>query len=68
MGWSISDLIQFTQDLIGSDTGNDSATDSAPREFIYANDEDQSFGQQSSNLSVEEARQSFDEYEEILRS
>ena len=68
MGWSINDLIQFAQDLVGSDTGYDSATEGASGEFIYTQDDGQSSGGQSSNLSVDEARQSLDEYEKILRS
>ena len=67
MGWSINDLIQFAQDLVGSDPGKDQTTDGAHGEFIYADDE-RSANQQSSNLTADEARQSLDEYEKILRS
>jgi len=73
MGWSISDLIQFTQDLIGSETSNEYAMDSTSGEFIYNDDGEQASCQQAScqqasNLSVDEARQLFDEYEKILRA
>jgi len=66
MGWSINDLIQFAQDLVGSDPGKDQATDGHD-EFIYA-DDDRASNRQTSNLTVDEARQSLDEYEKILRS
>jgi hypothetical protein len=67
MGWSFSDLIQFAQDLVGADTGSDG------REGSYLDTEYNTFDEDSdeygaSDLSIDEMRQSFEEYEDILRS
>ncbi len=68
MGWSFSDLIQFAQDLVGADTGSDDG-----REGSYVDTEYNTFDEDSgeygaSDLSIDEMRQSFEEYEDILRS
>lgn len=69
MAWSFSDLIQFAQDLVGADTGSDNCIAEHAEEFMHNMFDDDSESERgASDLSVDEMRQSFDEYEDILRS
>ncbi|MFN8491317.1 MAG: hypothetical protein U0350_27210 [Caldilineaceae bacterium] len=68
MGWSFSELIQFAQDLVGADTGNDEDREENHTELGYSTFDDESSEYGATDLSIDEVRQSLDEYENLLRS
>ncbi len=68
MGWSFSELIQFTQDLVGADTGADDGNGGNYVDLGYNTFDEDSAEYGASDLSIDEMRQSFEEYENILRS
>lgn len=69
MKWTTEELINMVLEMAGLDVGTDGVDSGAADHMVAFSDEDDAQTQmQGSNLSMDEVRQLFDEFEQIIRS